>query len=98
MKREVVMAEKTVVIDYPQRGELITSKEYAIRIEAKEAAKVELSIDGGPWQLCRFAVGYWWFDWSGYLPGKHELAVLTTDENGSTVGEAQRQVRVGSEE
>lgn len=98
MKQDSVTEEKAIVIDYPQRGELISSEEYSIRIEALEAAKVEISIDGGPWQPCRLSVGYWWYDWAGYLPGRHEIAILAADENGSILGEAQRQVRVGSED
>ena len=42
---------------------------------------VEVSIDQGDWMSCREALGIWWYDWSGYAKGKHEVVAraLITD-------------------
>jgi len=77
-----------VTIDYPQAGEVVTAPSYSIRIAAIEAAKVEVFIDGGilaAWQPCRFSADYWWYDWSGYLPGKHRIKVQAHTEDGRIV-------------
>ncbi len=61
-------------IDFPKEGELITSPHYTFRIQAPiNAEKVELCVDGSPWQLCRYSAGNWWFDWSDYYSGEHEV-------------------------
>lgn len=63
-----------LTIDFPQEGEPIASREYTLRLTAAEGVPaVEVSLDGGPWSSCRPAVGHWWFDWSGFAPGEHEL-------------------------
>lgn len=69
-------------VDYPREGENISSHHYTFRIGIPvEAERVEISINGSPWQPCRPAVGYWWYDWSGYEPGSHQAAIraLTPD-------------------
>ncbi len=33
----------------------------------------QISIDGKEWQACRENSGLWWFDWSGYSAGAHNL-------------------------
>ncbi|MDD5209131.1 MAG: hypothetical protein PHV36_07075 [Elusimicrobiales bacterium] len=68
-KKVITVAE--VFVNYPQQKECITGSEYAFRIEAGTAGRVEISIDNKEWQPCRRAGGYWWYDWSGYLPGNH---------------------------
>ena len=62
-----------VVLEYPQAGEAVRTGHYAVRIAAKPEALVELSVDGGPWQPCREAVGYFWFDWTPSEAGRHTL-------------------------
>lgn len=66
-------AKRYAVIDYPLAGEIVTSPHYAFRIGAGGADRVEVSIDGKEWQPCRPAAGYWWFDWSGYNAGPHQI-------------------------
>ncbi len=64
----------TASIDYPREDELVTSPHYTFRIAAPmNAEKVEVCVDGAPWQLCRYASGHWWYDWSGYFSGDHEI-------------------------
>jgi len=60
-------------IDYPQQNERLLGSEYVIRMGVGGAETVELSFDKGPWAACRFASGYWWFDWKDIAPGKHQL-------------------------
>jgi hypothetical protein len=60
-------------IDYPQAGEIIVSPQYTLRITAPEGLAVEVSIDDGAWQPCRYSVGHWWFDWSNYPAGRHTV-------------------------
>lgn len=72
-----------VVVDYPKQDELVSSARYAIRISAlKDAKSVEVAVDQGPWQPCRQAVGHWWYDWSGYENGEHEVVARSKTREG----------------
>jgi len=62
----------TVTVDYPKERESVISPDYTFRIDAKGAGRVEISIDQNEWQPCRQAEGYWWYDWAGYMSGKHQ--------------------------
>lgn len=95
------IAEKTthqLSIDFPQRGEVVMSPEYTLRIEAPGAQRVEVSIDGGEWQPCRHAVGYWWFDWSDYLPGPHQVRAQSVGHDGEVAYIESRRVAVRLDE
>jgi len=73
-------------LDYPQQGEEISAPQYAFRAGTVGAVeRVELSINQGPWQPCRYSVGYWWYDWSGYAPGRYQVEVKAFLKNGKTV-------------
>lgn len=75
-------------IDYPQEDETISSPHYTLRIKAPlNAEKVEICIDGAPWQLCRYSSGHWWYDWSGYFSGDHEVVarILPFDSQNYTL-------------
>jgi hypothetical protein len=61
-----------ISVDHPKRKERILSPEYAFRVETSSPDAVEISIDGEDWRPCRRAVGYWWYDWSGYRSGMHQ--------------------------
>lgn len=70
--------KKTVfAIDYPRRNERVTSPQYTIRVSAPAhpltGDRVEVSIDDSPFAHCRFAAGYWWYDWTGYAAREHQL-------------------------
>lgn len=70
---EVSISDKAT-IDYPREEERVTSAHYTFRIAAPmNAEKVEVCVDGAPWQLCRYSGGFWWYDWSGYFSGEHEI-------------------------
>lgn len=67
-------AQTRLVLDYPQAAETVLSRQYTLRLSAPEGApSVEVSIDGGEWRPCRFAVGHWWYDWENYTEGSHQL-------------------------
>lgn len=79
MREPVAVAE--ITMDYPQERERVTSPDYTFRIEAKGASRVEISIDQNEWQPCRQAEGYWWYDWSGYMSGKHQAISRIQPQN-----------------
>ena len=75
-------------IDYPQEDETVGSAHYTFRVKAPlNAEKVEVCIDGAPWQLCRYASGFWWYDWSDYGSGEHEVVarILPFDSRNYTL-------------
>jgi hypothetical protein len=89
--QEVTMQElKTIKanIDYPQEEETITSPHYTFRVKAPlNAEKVEVCIDGAPWRLCRYSAGFWWYDWTDYGTGEHEVVarILPFDSRNYTL-------------
>lgn len=90
-------APAPVAIDYPQRQDVILSSSYSFRIAADpELTHVEVSIDEGPWQACRRSVGYWWYDWSGFAPGRHQLLARGRGPAGRIAVTAPRQFDVAS--
>lgn len=78
--------EVCAVLDHPQQGEKITAPHYTFRVGTiGDIARVEISLDAGPWQACRNAVGYWWYDWSGYTSGRYQLAVRAQTKDNQEV-------------
>jgi len=75
------VAAAEITVDYPQDKEVVTSPDYTFRIEAREASRVEISIDSNDWQACRQAEGYWWYDWSGYMSGQHQATTRIQPQN-----------------
>ncbi len=70
---QTMIVGSKVLVDYPQEGERVVSRQYTFRIAADGAERVLVSVDEGQWQPARKAAGYWWFDWQGYEPGVHQL-------------------------
>lgn len=90
-----VMNRELITVDYPEADERIGSSHYTIRLGLHaDANRVEVSIDDSDWQPCRQAVGYWWYDWSGYQPGSHEIVARVHLRDGHTFTTSPRQVRV----
>lgn len=69
-------------VDYPQQGEKVTSRHYTVRVEALEADEVQISIDQGSWLQCRDTVGYWWYDWTSFDSGEHEVIARARNKHG----------------
>jgi hypothetical protein len=64
-----------VTIEYPHESEKVAARKLTFRILAYETERVEIRIDQGRWRPCRFAGGFWWYDWSGFKTGAHEAMV-----------------------
>src|SRR5262245_44207967 len=74
------------ILDYPRHNEKIKSKHYSFRIGVPGLVKiVEIAINRGPWQACRHSVGYWWYDWSGYKPGKYQAVIRAQTAEGERI-------------
>ncbi|MCG2726279.1 MAG: bifunctional transaldolase/phosoglucose isomerase [Elusimicrobia bacterium] len=84
-----------VVIDYPKNLETINSWHYAVRIgTGLNCEKVDISIDDKPWQTCRYSDGYWWYDWTNYTPGTHQLTARMTKTNGQYIISTKRRCKI----
>lgn len=80
---KTMMTEIRPEIEYPQQSEMIVSPQYTFRIGAPAGAEsVDVSIDQGPWLACRSVAGFWWYDWSGYEAGEHEIISRTRGRGG----------------
>ena len=80
-------ANKTMLaVNFPRQNEVVSSAQYTVRVFAPESAKrVGISVDQGPWKSCRPAVGFWWYDWSGYENGEHEIIVYMETPEGKRI-------------
>ncbi len=83
-----------VVIDHPKNMETITSRHYTIRIGSGECCRTEISIDDQPWQSCRYAVGFWWYDWHSYSTGFHQAVARIHKNNGEYIISKRRRFKV----
>ena len=79
---KVVDTNEYVVVDYPKNLESVTTRQYSVRIGASDCTGVDISVNDQPWQPCRHAVGYWWFDWNNFQPGTHQLVARMHKRNG----------------
>ena len=87
------------VLDFPQAGEVITGPYYTFRIGTPEGSEgVEVAVDRGPWHACRRSAGYWWYDWSGYASGDHELVARGRTPDGEELRSEVRKFQVALEE
>ncbi|HEX4048700.1 MAG TPA: hypothetical protein VH309_12730 [Elusimicrobiota bacterium] len=91
--------KKKIAIDYPKRHERISSPAYTFRLSAalERDESVEISVDDGPFRPCRFAAGYWWYDWAGYRSHHHRLIARIVSPDGDVVSEAARRFAVALE-
>ena len=82
-KDAVKPAEVRAVLDHPQQGEKITSPQYTFRVGTLgDIELVAISINNGPWQPCRNAAGYWWYDWAGYKGGLYHAEAKAQTKDG----------------
>ena len=88
------MSSIQVYIDYPQENERVESNLYTFRIgTVPEASRVEVSVDGGSWLVCRPGAGYWWHDWIGFDPGEHVVRARGFAHDGSHAESKPRRFR-----
>ena len=71
-----------VIIDHPVEGETIYGDNYVLRIGASFDGYVEVSFNDGEWQPCRFASGYWWYDWMYYKSGNVKIVARLVCNDG----------------
>jgi len=102
--RKTVNTENTAgvsaVMDHPQQGEIITAPQYTFRIGTLGNIElVDISINQGPWQPCRNAAGYWWYDWEGYKTGRYQAEAKAQTRDGQVVtsGQCNFQVVLGTD-
>ena len=82
-------------VDSPRRHEKITSPNYTLRLSAPQGVqRVEISIDAVAWQYCRQAAGRWWYDWTGYGSGRHEVVARMLTREGMFITSAPHTVVV----
>ena len=93
-KTKLVDTNEYVVVDYPKNLENITARHYAVRMGASDCTGVDISVNDQPWQPCRHAVGYWWFDWSDLQPGNHQLVARMHKRNGEYLISKRRRCKV----
>lgn len=93
--RMAVPSRSAVRVECPREGEVIAQSDYAFHIVAAPGVMgVEVSIDQGGWAPCREALGLWWYDWSGYDKGDHELAARARISGGISVSSSPRRFTV----
>ncbi|MHB0995644.1 MAG: transaldolase [Elusimicrobiales bacterium] len=92
--KPVVDVNEYVVVDYPKNLETIASRHYAVRIGASDCTGVDISVNDQPWQPCRHAAGYWWFDWTNFQPGTHQLVARMHKRNGEYLISKRRRCKV----
>ncbi len=71
-----------VIIDHPVENETIYGDNYVLRIGASFDGYVEVSFNDGEWQPCRFASGYWWYDWMYYKSGNVKIVARLVCNDG----------------
>jgi glucose-6-phosphate isomerase len=91
---KIVDTDEYVVVDYPKNLESITSRHYSVRIGASDCTGMDISVNDQPWQPCRHAVGYWWFDWNNFQPGTHQLVARMHKRNGEYLISKRRRCKV----
>ena len=85
VKEQNVNSNSYIVIDYPVEKETIFGDVYVIRIGASFDGFVEISFNDGEWQPCRFASGYWWFDWMYYKSGNYKIVARLIGKDGNVI-------------
>lgn len=92
-----VPSRPAVRVEYPRQGEVVAQPSYTLRISVApgQADAVEVSIDQGAWLPCREGLGLWWYDWSGYAQGEHELTARTHTVGGVYSASIPCRFRVG---
>ena len=85
IKEQNINNNSYIVIDYPVEKETIFGDVYVIRIGASFDGFVEISFNNGEWQPCRFASGYWWFDWMYYKAGDYKIKARLIGKDGNII-------------
>ena len=82
-------------IEYPPADEIVASAHYAFRLASTEPlVEAEIFVDRGPWQPCRHACGFWWYDWTGFRAGPHQVVARGTTRDGRIANSTLRRFTV----
>lgn len=84
-KESVENNRSYVIVDYPIENEIIDGSNYVLRIGASTDGYVEVSFNSGEWLPCRFASGYWWFDWNCFKSGNVTIEARIVSSDGKIV-------------
>lgn len=80
-----------VRVQCPAEGEEIEGTTYSFHIEAAPGILgVDISIDQGDWLPCREALGLWWYDWTGFAKGEHQIEARAFVGEGMMAGASPR--------
>ncbi|MBQ3833904.1 MAG: hypothetical protein II816_00060 [Elusimicrobia bacterium] len=74
-----------VLVDYPVENETVYGDSYVLRIGASFDGYVEVSFNDSEWQPCRFASGYWWYDWMYFKPGNIKIVARLVGNDGKVL-------------
>lgn len=89
--QKAVPSRPAVRVECPSEGQTIAGPCYSFHIAAKPGIEgVEVSIDQGKWMACREALGLWWYDWSGYGEGEHEITARARISDGIAASSSPR--------
>jgi len=89
------MDQPKLEIEYPFADEVVSSPTYTFRIGCTEAlVEAEISIDRSSWRPCRHACGLWWYDWTGYEAGAHQVAARGVSRDGRVLNSTFRRFEV----
>lgn len=92
--QKAIPLAKDLFIDYPANNEQVYCGHYCFRLGSpSNISWLKISINGGPWQDCRCANGYWWFDWWNFTTGNF-YAEAYGCVNGKEVKTAKRKFKV----
>jgi hypothetical protein len=94
-KTRAFQSRPAVQVEFPREGDVIAQPSYTFQIKATpESDGMEVSIDKGAWMRCRESLGLWWYDWSGFDAGEHELEARTRMSEGLSTISAPRRFSV----
>jgi hypothetical protein len=88
---KLLPSRPAVRVECPREGDVIAQPCYSFHIAAAPGAEgVEVSIDQGEWMSCRESLGIWWYDWSAYGKGEHELVARARISDGIAASSSPR--------
>lgn len=94
-KARAVQSRPALRVVCPSEGDVVARPSYTFHIAAASGADgVEVSIDQGDWIPCREALGLWWYDWSGFDKGDHEIGARSRMGDGISINSAPRRFSV----
>lgn len=83
-KKPVKRYTPSIKVGFPRDGEIIDNATYTLQILTREeASSVDVCFNQGEWLPCRESLGLWWFDWSGYESGEHEVMARMRKTDGT---------------